>query len=368
MERVFTRRHFLATSSAMLALAGVTRSSFGQSKSIPVPTVDTLVVRVLVDSSFDTPKPPASKLVKVRRSPLMSARDYRKVLHNEWGLSLALESRIGGDTRHMMLDYGYTPDALMNNMEIMEVDPAKMRALIMSHGHFDHFGGLVAFLEKHRAKLPAQLTLYAGGEDNFCNRRTASGAPGHFADWGVLDRRELERLKVKIVMCEQPTVIEGHAFTTGTIARRSFEKVLPNTRVSYRKTDGIGCDMPQADAKAQGAFVADEHLHEHATCFNVKDRGLVVISSCGHAGIVNTVRQAMEASGVSKVHAAMGGFHLFPAPDDYVRRTVAELRELGTEVIVPLHCSGPGMVNALREMAPERLIPSTTGTEFTFGA
>jgi 7,8-dihydropterin-6-yl-methyl-4-(beta-D-ribofuranosyl)aminobenzene 5'-phosphate synthase len=367
MERVFTRRHFLATSSAMLALAGA-RPVLGQAKQIQVPAVDTLVVRVLVDSSFDTPKPPASKLVRVRRSSLMSSKDYRKALHNEWGLSLALESRIGGDARHLMLDYGYTPDALMNNMEVMEVDPAKMRALIMSHGHFDHFGGLVAFLDKHRARLPRELTLYAGGEDNFCNRRTASGAPGHFADWGVLDRRELERLKVKIVMCEQPTVIEGHAFTTGTIARRSFEKVLPNTRVSYRKTDGIGCDMPQADAKAQGAFVADEHLHEHATCFNVRDRGLVVISSCGHAGIVNTVRQAMEVSGVSKVHAAMGGFHLFPAPDDYVRRTVAELRELGTDVIVPLHCSGPGMVNALREMAPDRLIPSTTGTEFTFGA
>ncbi len=367
MERVYNRRHFLASPTALLALAGV-RTSFAQSKAMQVPSVDTLVVRVLVDSSFDTPKPPASKVVRVRRSPLMSAQNYRKVLHNEWGLSLALESRIGGDTRHLMLDYGYTPDALMTNMEVMGVDAAKMQALIMSHGHFDHFGGLVAFLEKHRSRLPAELTLYVGGEDNFCNRKTASGAPGHFSDWGVLDRRDLERLKVKVVACEQPTVVLGHAFTTGTIARRSFEKVLPNTRVSYRKTDGLGCDMPEADARAKGEFVADEHLHEHATCFNVKDRGLVVISSCGHAGIVNTVRQAMEVSGVRKVHAAMGGFHLFPAPDDYVRRTVEGLRELGTEVIIPLHCSGPNMVNALREMAPDRMIPSTTGTEFTFGA
>jgi len=367
MKPVYNRRDFLASSTALLALAGF-RSSFAQSKVIQVPSVDTLVVRVLVDSSFDTPKPPASKVVRVRRSPLMSAQDYRKALHNEWGLSLALESRIGGDTRHLMLDYGYTPDALMTNMEVMGVDAAKMQALIMSHGHFDHFGGLVAFLEKHRGKLPAELTLYVGGEDNFCNRKTASGAPGHFSDWGVLDRRDLERLKVKIVTCEQPTLIAGHAFTTGTIARRSFEKVLPNTRVSYRKANGLGCDIPEADAKAKGEYVQDEHLHEHATCFNVKDRGLVVISSCGHAGIVNTVRQAMEVSGVKKVHAAMGGFHLFPAPDDYVRRTVEGLRELGTEAIIPLHCSGPNMVNALREMAPDRLIPSTTGTEFTFGA
>jgi 7,8-dihydropterin-6-yl-methyl-4-(beta-D-ribofuranosyl)aminobenzene 5'-phosphate synthase len=93
----------------------------------------------------------------------------------------------------------------------------------------------------------------------------------------------------------------------------------------------------------------------------------VVISSCGHAGIVNTVRQAMAVSGVNKVHAAMGGFHLFPAADDYVRQTVAELKAMNVEVVIPLHCSGPGMVNALRELLPDRLITSTTGTEFTFG-
>jgi 7,8-dihydropterin-6-yl-methyl-4-(beta-D-ribofuranosyl)aminobenzene 5'-phosphate synthase len=242
-----------------------------------------------------------------------------------------------------------------------------MHAFIISHGHFDHMGGLVGLLEKHRGRLPADLTVYVGGEDNFCNRKTPRGAPGHFSDWGVVDRRDLERLKVKIVKCEQPTLIHGHAFTTGVIARRSFERVLPNTIVSYRKANGIGCDMPEADAKAQGQFVADEHLHEHATCFNVKDRGLVVISSCGHAGIVNTTLQAMEVSGVKKVHAVMGGFHLFPAADDYVRRTVSELRDLGAEVLVPLHCSGPNMVKALQEMLPDRLIPSTTGTEFTFG-
>lgn len=369
MTEMIGRRQFVLGSAALLGQSVLMRSAFAQAlKTSGVPVVDTLVVQVLTDSSYDTPKPPTSKLVKVRRSPLMSAADYRKALHNEWGLALAVESRVGSDTRSFMLDYGYTPEALLNNMEIMGVDGAKMQALIMSHGHFDHFGGLIGFLEKYRSRLPVDLTLYAGGEDNFCNRQTASGAPGHFSDWGVLDRRELDRLNVKLVMCEQPTVILGHAFTTGTIARRSFEKVLPNTLVSYHKAGGTGCDIPAADAKAQGKYVADEHLNEHATCFNVRDRGLVVISSCGHAGIVNTVRQAVEVSGVSKVHAAMGGFHLFPAADDYVRQTVAELKAMNVEVVIPLHCSGPGMVNALRELLPDRLITSTTGTEFTFGA
>ena len=126
--------------------------------------------------------------------------------------------------------------------------------------------------------------------------------------------------------------------------------------------------MPAADAKAEGKFVADEHLNEHGTCFNVKDRGLVVITSCGHAGVVNTARQAMEVSGVNKLHAVLGGVHLFPASDEYLQRSVAELKALNPDVVIPMHCSGPGFVTAVREQMPDRLVTSTTGTEFTFGA
>ena len=367
MKPTIDRRQFLAGSGALLAL-GALPKSFAQAARLQVPTVDTLVVKVLVDSSYDTPKPPANKLVRVRRAGLSSATDFRKTLHNQWGLALALESRIGADARHLMLDFGYTPEALMNNMEIMEVDAAKMQAFIVSHGHFDHMGGLVGLLEKYRSRLPAEVTLYVGGEDNFCQRKTPRGAPGHFADWGVVDRRDLERLKVRIVKCEQPTVVQGHAFTTGTIARRSFERVLPNTIVSYRKVNGVGCDMPEADAKAKGEFVADQHLHEHATCFNVKDRGLVVISSCGHAGIVNTIRQAQEVSGVRKLHALVGGFHLGPAPGPYVAQAVAELKALEPDVVVPMHCSGINFVQAVREQMPDKLLISTTGSRLVFGA
>jgi 7,8-dihydropterin-6-yl-methyl-4-(beta-D-ribofuranosyl)aminobenzene 5'-phosphate synthase len=162
-------------------------------------------------------------------------------------------------------------------------------------------------------------------------------------------------------------VIQGHAFTTGNIARRSFERVLPNTLVEYFKSNGAGCDIPSANAKAQGKAVPDEHIHEHGTCFNVKGRGLVVMSSCGHAGIVNTARQAMEVSGVKKLHAALGGFHLFPAPDDYLRTTVEALLQLDPDVLIPMHCSGPTLVAMLRSELAERVITSTTGTEYTFG-
>jgi len=253
-------------------------------------------------------------------------------------------------------------------MELVGVDGNKIQGFIMSHGHYDHFGGLLGFLEKHRANLPADLTLYAGGEDNFCLRKQGTGTPGHFSDWGVLDRADLEKYRVKVVTCEQPTVVMGHAFTTGTIKRASFETMLPNTRVEYFKRGNVGCDLPEENAKAGGKHAADTHIHEHGTCFNVKDRGLVVISSCGHAGIVNTTRQAMEVSGVNKVHTVMGGFHLFPAGEEYLRQTVAEMQKLNPDVIIPMHCSGPGLTIILRELLGDRLVTSTTGTAFQFGA
>ncbi len=362
------RRHFVLGSAAAVAQMGIAHPLLAQPQKLTVPTIDSLTIRVITDSSYDTPRPGNSKWVKIKRSGLVSPTDYRKTLHNEWGLSLALESRIGSDTRNLLLDFGYTQNALLNNMEIIGVDGARMQGLIMSHGHFDHFGGLIGYLEKFRGKLPNDLTLYVGGEDNFCNRKTASGTPGHFSDWGVLDRRDLEKHRVKVVTCEQPTVVMSHAFTTGTIERKSFERVLPNTQVEYFKTKGVGCDIPAANTKAGGKAVADEHLHEHGTCFNLKDRGLVVISSCGHAGIINTARQAMEVSGVKKIHAALGGFHLFPATDDYLRTTVEAMQKLDPDVIIPMHCSGPGLLAILRSELSDKVLTSTTGTEYTFGA
>ena len=225
------RRQFVLGSAAVIAQMSLAQHANAQTPKLGnVPTVDSLTVRVITDSSYDTPRPGSSRWVKIRRTPTGSPADYRKTLHNEWGLSLALESRIGADTRNLLLDFGWTPNALLNNMDLMGIDGAKMQALIVSHGHYDHFGGLLGFLEKFRSKLPDDLTLYVGGEDNFCIRKVQRGAPGHFSDSGVLDRSDLEKHRVKVVPCEQPTVIMGHAFTTGSIPRRSFERVQPTEK------------------------------------------------------------------------------------------------------------------------------------------
>jgi hypothetical protein len=96
----------------------------------------------------------------------------------------------------------------------------------------------------------------------------------------------------------------------------------------------------------------DQHWHEHATCFRLGDRGLVVISSCGHAGIINTLRRAQEVTGVEKIYALVGGFHLAPAPDDYLRQVMAELKKFDIEHVLPMHCSGQNFIDLAKQEMP----------------
>jgi 7,8-dihydropterin-6-yl-methyl-4-(beta-D-ribofuranosyl)aminobenzene 5'-phosphate synthase len=364
------RRDFLKASAAFAGAAagGFSCVEFSSAAAIEPPVVDRLNVKVLIDLTHNIFLKP-STFNGMTVTPAARAKDYTKELHTQWGLSYYLQSVKGGETRTLMLDYGYTPEALLNNFELLGLDPKTIDALIVSHGHFDHYGGLIGFLDKYRSALPADVKLYAGGEDNFCHRVQATGTPGEFSDFGFLDRRALAARKVGVVLCEQPTVIGGHAFTSGQIKRRTDEKILPNTFEQFGITDGLGCDASHyTSAELAGKTVPDEHYHEHVTVYHVKDRGLVVLSSCSHRGVVNAVKQAQEVSGVDKLHALLGGFHLGPAPTDYTKHIVSEIVELKPDIVVPMHCSGENFVEAMREIAPDRLFLGSTGATLTFGA
>jgi 7,8-dihydropterin-6-yl-methyl-4-(beta-D-ribofuranosyl)aminobenzene 5'-phosphate synthase len=361
-----TRRDALKISAGLgLAAGGFSCFEVAKAGPIAVPTIDRLSVQVLVDSASDIFFKP-QQVGNVKSEPGRSTVSTRP-LHSEWGLSLYVEPERGSDKRTFLLDFGWTPDAINSNMELLKVDPSRIDALIMSHGHFDHWGGLMGFLDRHRKSMNGDMTIYAGGEDNFCQRYARAGSKGELSDYGMLDRRELARKNVKVLLCEQPVVIGDMAFTTGKIARKSLEKVLPNSMVEFKEKDGAGCAWSHyLPAEMEGKIVPDEHIHEHATCFNFRDKGLIVISSCGHVGIVNSVRQAMEVSGITKVHAIMGGFHLGPAPDDYLKTVVAEVAKLQPDVVVPMHCSGLNFTEEAMRQMPGKVLTTTTGTRITF--
>jgi len=369
MTSQFSRRDALKISASLAlsaAAGGMSCVEITKAGGIEVPTIDKLSVRVLVDSASDIFFKP-QEVSGVKTEPGRSA-DSKRPLHSEWGLSLYLEPQKAEVKRTFLLDFGWTPETINNNMELMKVDASKIDALIVSHGHFDHWGGLIGFLERHRKDMPADLTMYAGGEDNFCQRYVRAGAGGDLADFGMLDRRDIAKQNVKLVLCESAVVIGDAAFTTGKITRNSIEKVLPNTLVEFKLKDGAGCNASHyLPVEMEGKIVPDEHIHEHATCFNLKDRGLIVISSCGHVGIVNSVRQAMAVSGVDKVHAIMGGFHLAPAPADYLTQVVAEIGKLNPDVLIPMHCSGLNFTQEAMRQMPGKVLTTTTGTRITFG-
>ena len=366
------RREFLKASAAFAAASaagGLSCIEIASAAPIEVPTIDRLTMRVLMDQAHDIfmRGSTVNGVVHEPPGPGRSA-DARNVFHNQWGLSLFLETQRDREQRAVMLDFGYTASALINNIGLMNVDPSKLQALVVSHGHIDHYGGLIGFLGQYRNVLPADIKLYAGGEDNFCHRMRGTD-PGQLGENGTLARREIEAHKVPTVLCETPTVIAGHAFTTGKIKRSGIERVLPNGFVDYTSKESAGCDYGHyTAAEMQGKFVPDEHVHEHATCFNIRGKGLVVISSCGHVGIVNSVRQAQEVSGIQKVHAIVGGFHLGPAPADYLKQIVAEIKKLEPDVLVPMHCSGLNFLLEARAQMPNNVIQTSTGSRLIFSA
>jgi 7,8-dihydropterin-6-yl-methyl-4-(beta-D-ribofuranosyl)aminobenzene 5'-phosphate synthase len=354
--------------SGTFALGGLAR--FGSRPAAAqigvVPTVDRLVLTNVVDNIYDIfAKAGRLDTITVQRTPVGPAP-----LLAEHGLAYHIESHRGAERREILLDFSLTDINLFNNYKSLKVDPYAADALVLSHGHMDHYGALPVLARVGQGKLKSGITVYAGGEDTFCHRVVLT--PAGRVDQGRLDASALEALGVRVAIAKQPTVVAGHGFTSGQIPRvTDFERPPAAARLVAGPMDSA-CSAThfgatQVESKP-GELVADTFQGEHATAFNVRDRGLVIITSCGHAGVINSVRQVQKATGIDKVHAIMGGFHLAPAPDEIVAKTVAEFKAINPDYIIPAHCTGLNTIFAVHRALPAKLVMPSTGTRVLFGA
>ncbi len=367
------RRELLKASGAgfvaslVETLTGSGHVAQAQTITGPAPQVEKLTVRFITDNNVDRYAHAADIpgiIVDRRRSDEHPGIAPHDTLTAEWGLSMLAQSTVGPTSRNLLIDFGYTAEALLTNLKLLGIDPATLDAMILSHGHYDHFGGLSGFLRASQQLKPG-LPFFVGGEDCFCQRQYGNGG-----DYGVLDRPAILGAGLTLMLAEKPAIVADHAVISGQIPKVTTETPLRSTKERTGIVSGFGCDpAKEPSEKNTGDFVNDDFQHEVATSYVVKGKGLVILSSCSHRGIMNAIHQAKAATGIDKIHAIIGGFHLVaPLTDDYVRKTVMEMKALAPDCIVAAHCSGETFYDIARAEMPGKVVRAAVGTSVSFSA
>ncbi|MEJ5186306.1 MAG: MBL fold metallo-hydrolase [Candidatus Geothermincolales bacterium] len=307
--------------------------------------LERLEILSLVDNFIDLTSMDSNEMVQ-RALPVKDMKIKGNVLA-EHGYSALVRTEAEGESHLLLFDFGYSETAVPYNLERLGVDLGGIEAAVLSHGHRDHTGAFYQLMEMIDNK-PLPLYLHP---DAFLKQRYLK-----YGDIKVffpeLDREKMEKAGADVREQPTPTLLAGGtALFLGEIARETeFEKGMPNAYF--------------ADGEQERW---DPVRDDTSLVFLVKGKGLVVLSGCAHSGIVNTVRQAQRLTGVEKVHAVMGGFHLSgPAFAGIIPHTIEELKKINPDFLIPAHCTGHRATVEMERAFPKKFILNMSGTRIIF--
>lgn len=312
---------------------------------MPLKEVENVEITCLVDNTVDVLLPGT----KVAHRPVLAKNWYERPLIAEHGFSVAVTIEVDGIPHKVLLDSGLDPLVAAHNSDVLGFDLSRCDVVVSSHGHIDHAGGLLNIRKKMDAKRKVPLVLH---EDAFRNRMVKF-QDGRTISLPAPDKSLLVQSGYEIVEEHfQSTWINDRILVTGEIPRtNNFEKGFP---IHYSEQDGSMVNDP---------LIKDDQ----AIVLNVKNRGLVVLTGCGHAGIINTLEYAKEQTGVDNVYAVIGGMHLSGGMfESIIPRTIEELERLKPEFAIPCHCSGFKAITEIARSMPDAFIQNSVGTTYVF--
>jgi len=305
--------------------------------------VDRLEITILVDNSIDVFLPSTPE---IRRAQIPSTLPWgeRKALLSEHGYSALVSVQTGDHSASLLFDAGVTTHALIHNMDVLEIRPQELHSIVLSHGHIDHTHGLLGMI-KRLGKRRMPILLHP---DAFLNRKVIL-PDNHELHSPAPNRRLLEQENVEFIEergCSY--LLEGMVLVTGQIHRTTeFETGFP---IHY--------------SEINGTWQSDPLIHDdQALVINVREKGLVVMTGCGHAGAINSIRYAQKLSGVDKVYALLGGLHLTGALfEPIIAPTLKELKAIGPRLLMPGHCTGWKATHAFAREFPDAFVQPSVGT------
>ncbi len=323
-------------------------------QSLLLHSLQSLTITILADNFFDlllADQGPAKRPAFSPGVPRMPAATMEEgwtfdVPLAQHGFSALVALKSNGREHRLLFDAGVTPDGIVDNLRRLDLSPKDLETIILSHGHSDHTAGLDG-LARALGKTSLPLLIHP----EFWNRRRLLIPGQEPFEIPTTSKSALRGVGFEILEERQPSfLLEGALLVTGEVDRTTaFER-----------------GMPGQQAFRGGAWVADPLiLDDQALIAHVQDQGLVILTGCGHAGIVNIVRYAQKLTGIDRIYAILGGFHLSgPAFEPLIPQTCDALAAFAPQVIVPAHCTGFRAIHRLATQLPNAFIQSSVGTRF----